>query len=154
MNNAQVIRAGPECSELLSALHSGSFPKPWTGGAFANLLEQPGVVAWICQNTEPSGFILVRAAADEAEILTIAVMPEQRRRGLGELLLNTARHALRAAGAQRLFLEVSADNLAALRLYQKIGFAQFGTRASYYAINTGAGGAHKSTDALVMGLDV
>jgi [ribosomal protein S18]-alanine N-acetyltransferase len=154
MNNTQVVQTGPEGSKLLSALHGCSFPKPWACKEFASLLVQPGVMAWICQDTEPSGFILVRASIDEAEILTIAVAPARRRRGLGELLINTARHALCAAGARKLFLEVSNENLAALGLYQKTGFAQLGTRASYYGGDSGAGGARKSTDAIIMGLEM
>jgi ribosomal-protein-alanine N-acetyltransferase len=87
--------------------------------------------------------ILIRVAADEAEILTLAVAPEARRTGLGRALLDAACEAARAAGAVRLFLEVSATNQAARALYDAAGFQQIGRRRRYYA---------DGSDALTMSL--
>lgn len=153
MKQAQVTQVGPEFGEILSALHTTSFSKPWNSSAFTTLLQQPGVKGWIYENPTPSGFILVRAVAEEAEILTFAVSPKDRRREIGKLLLNTACSTLREAGISFLFLEVSTENLAALALYRKLGFAQVGKRAAYYDEDTG-GGAQTSSDAIVMRLDI
>jgi ribosomal-protein-alanine N-acetyltransferase len=98
-------------------------------------LGQPGVFALL---DEAGGMILVRVAADEAEILTLGVAPKARRAGLGRALLDAACEAARAAGAARLFLEVAATNQAARALYDAAGFAQIGRRRRYYADGTDA----------------
>jgi ribosomal-protein-alanine N-acetyltransferase len=152
MSNARVTQVGPKYSELLNALHSTSFSTPWSSAAFTTLLQQPGVTAWVCEDTEPTGFILVRAVADEGEILTIAVAPAHRRQGVGKRLLNTAHYALRSAGIDQFFLEVGTNNLAALELYRNFGFAQVGTRTAYYRNAHKDDGARNSTDAMVMSL--
>ncbi len=78
------------------------------------------------------GFVLARVAADEAEILTIAVLPEARRTGQGGRLLDAAVEATRQAGAAALFLEVASDNTAAIALYASRRFCPVGRRAHYY----------------------
>jgi len=115
--------------EALATVHATAFERPWDAAAFASLLAQPGVVAL----GEEDGFILIRSVLDEAEILTLAVRPEARRRGYGRSLVEaSARHA-RAVGADRLYLEVAEDNAAALALYQATGFTVTGRRPGYYA---------------------
>jgi ribosomal-protein-alanine N-acetyltransferase len=86
----------------------------------------------------------VRAAADEAEILTLAVDPAHRRTGIASRLLRAATAALSAGETQRVFLEVAADNSAALALYERHGFEVCGRRANYY------GGGDKRVDAVMM----
>ncbi len=82
---------------------------------------------------DQGGFILARVAADEAEILTIAVSPELRGQGLGGALLEAAMAEAARRGAAAMFLEVSADNHGAQRLYERHGFGQVGLRQRYYA---------------------
>ena len=71
---------------------------------------------------ESGGLILVRVAADEAEILTLAVIPGVRRSGIGHALLQEATSMAAALGARVVFLEVSVTNIAARALYTKAGF--------------------------------
>jgi ribosomal-protein-alanine N-acetyltransferase len=78
------------------------------------------------------GFVLARVAADEAEILTLAVVPAARRQGHGEALLAGAMAAAVARGAGAMFLEVSEQNEAARALYAAAGFAEAGRRRGYY----------------------
>ena len=127
-----LLRAGPEHAEKLAALHALSFPAPWQTHEFVALLQQPGVAAWIANGESPDGFILLRAAADEAEVLTLAVVPWQRRKGLAGRLLQQAFETLRAGKTTRLFLEVAADNAAACALYARHGFTPCGRRPDYY----------------------
>ena len=87
------------------------------------------------------GMLLARLAADEAEVLTVAVVPERRQQGLGAALLTRAAEEARLRGAVRMFLEVSTRNPAARGLYQRMGYQQVGRRAGYYA---------DGSDALVM----
>jgi ribosomal-protein-alanine N-acetyltransferase len=127
----------------LAAIHTAAFttPRPWSADEFAALLTGPG--AFLC--TEPGGFLLGRVIADEAELLTIAVRPEIRQRGLGARLLATFLDEARARGAMTAFLEVAADNAAALRLYANVGFVETGRRPRYYTTPDG----HR-IDALVL----
>lgn len=119
--------AGGEAAAL-AGLHASCFAAPWSESEFAALLGQPGVVAL----AEADGFILIRIAADEAEILTLAVQPAARRRGLGRRLVESGARAACAGGADRLFLEVAEDNAAARALYAAAGFVEAGRRRAYY----------------------
>ena len=76
----------------------------------------------------PDGFVLARVAADEAEILTLAVVPQRRRHGIGTLLINAASHRAAMLGAVAMLLEVAVSNEAAVALYERLGFAQGGLR--------------------------
>lgn len=113
----------------LAALHAAAFPAPWDAPAFEALLNQTGVLVF----EQAEGFILIRAVADEAEILTLAVHPDGRRQGLGARLVRLAATAAADLGVTRLFLEVADDNTAARALYGRTGFAEAGRRPAYYA---------------------
>ena len=145
-----LIQAAPEHAAVLAALHASSFAAPWRAEEFDALLRQPGVAAWIWNGDAPEGFIVVRAAADEAEVLTLAVTPTKRRVGTASNLLAHALDNLRAGGSVRIFLEVAADNVPASALYTRHGFAPCGRRAVYY----GAGASGKPVDAIVMKCDL
>ena len=123
------MSATTELAEGLATLHAEAFDTPWSAAAFADLLNQPGVQL----EAEADGFILIRTVADEAEILTLAVHPSARRRGLGARLVRAAEARAVAAGAERLFLEVAEDNAAARALYAALGFQPMGRRPRYYA---------------------
>ena len=71
-------------------------------------------------------------AADEAEILTIAVAPKRRGQGLAGQLMRANMAQLQLAGARTWFLEVEAQNVSALALYKRFGFDRVGERKSYY----------------------
>ncbi len=79
-----------------------------------------------------AGFIFARIAADEAEILNLAVAHEIRSRGVGAGLLDAAMEFAREGGAKRLFLEVRESNAAAIAFYKRAGFEESGRRKSYY----------------------
>jgi ribosomal-protein-alanine acetyltransferase len=81
------------------------------------------------ENGSVIGFLASReTGAGEHEILNLAVHPSARRRGVARTLLNQAF----AGGCRQWFLEVRASNVAAIRLYESVGFRQAGTRAGYY----------------------
>ncbi len=122
---------------LLSALHRCCFADAWSSAAICELLAGPGVFAWFTKD----GFVLARVAGAEAEILTLAVAPGARGKGLGRTLLQSAAdHALHL-GAIRMFLEVGTDNPAALALYAGLGFERVGQRKAYYNRGAGTGDA-------------
>ena len=126
---------------MLAALHAQAFARPWDASALQGLLAGPGVFAFAAS----SGFVLARAAAGEAEILTLAVVPSARGRGLGRDLMQAAAAHAATLGAKSLFLEVGTDNPAALALYNGLGFTRAGSRKGYYSDGRSQGG-----DALVL----
>lgn len=123
----------PAKAGRLAALHATSFTPSWDIGAFEALLDQAGVVAI----EDPDGFILLRSVADEAEVLTLAVRPSVRSRGLGARLVREGCAEVERRGATRLFLEVAEDNAAARALYARVGFVEAGRRPGYYARQDG-----------------
>ncbi|ONG52734.1 ribosomal-protein-alanine N-acetyltransferase [Pseudoroseomonas deserti] len=137
-------QVGPDEAGLLAAIHGASFPPQdaWGADALRLMLEMPGAFGLLAAE---AGFILARVAADEAEILTLAVHPAARRQGLALALLETTAMAAAARGAAALFLEVSAGNAAAQALYAAAGFAEVGRRKRYYP---------DGSDALVLRLDL
>uniref|UniRef100_UPI001F012A0B GNAT family N-acetyltransferase n=1 Tax=Falsiroseomonas oryziterrae TaxID=2911368 RepID=UPI001F012A0B len=100
----------------------------WGADAIRLMLEMPGAFGLVARD----GFVLARVAADEAEILTLAVLPEARRQGVGGALLAGAMAAAAARGAAAMFLEVSEGNAAARALYAAAGFSGVGRRRRYY----------------------
>jgi ribosomal-protein-alanine N-acetyltransferase len=126
------IRATQAHAPVLAALHALAFPaaERWSAAAFASQIGLPGVFGLV---TPRRGLVLARVAADQAEILTLGVVPSARRRGLGAALLRAAETRAGDAGARSMFLEVSADNLAARALYAAAGYTAAGRRARYYA---------------------
>jgi [ribosomal protein S18]-alanine N-acetyltransferase len=127
--------AGTELT-ILASLHAACFIDAWSEATLAELLASPGVFAFMAEGAE--GFVIARAAAGEAEILSIGTVPAHRRQGIGRRLLSAAAVEARHRGAMRLVLEVAADNDAALALYRRAGFGKVGRRAAYYRRPTGA----------------
>ncbi len=128
----------------LAALHARAFEAPWSETAIRSLLTSPGVFGVAL--ADGSGFALARAAAGEAELLTIAVDPDRRGRRLGRALLEAVTVRAAAVGAVELHLEVAVDNPAAIALYERTGFGRTGRRRGYYQRADGR------ADALVMTL--
>ncbi len=83
------------------------------------------------------GFIIVRTAVDQAEILTLAIDPPARRTGIARALLDITETELTDNGIDVLFLEVAEDNTAAIALYRQMGFENFARRPAYYRRTTG-----------------
>lgn len=129
--------------DACAALHARCFttPAPWSRADFAAFQQDP-----TCKFiTHPQGFALFRQVLDEAELLTLAIDPDHRRQGIAAHLLQDGLTQLADAGAVVCFLEVAADNAAAIALYQCAGFKILTKRAGYYRSSDG-----KQIDALVM----
>ena len=132
----------------LATLHRLCFrsPPPWSAADFTAFTADP--LAFLLVEGD-AGFLLGRAVAGEAELLTLAVSPESRRLGLGARLVARFLYQARLCAATRAFLEVSAENPAAIALYESAGFAVAGRRRGYYATPEGA-----RIDAIVMARDL
>ena len=149
----EIVPISTDDAHGLSLVHAQCFSRGWTDGEITNLLARPTTFGFKAfrPGLKPvtCGFILVVLAADEGEILTIAVAPAAQRTGLGERLMRAAMARLAAERASSLFLEVEDGNAGAIALYRKLGFKQVGRRDAYYAGATRTGGA-----ALVMRRDL
>jgi len=123
-------------SAELATLHARCFtaPRPWTEAEFAQFLADPAY--FLCDTT--TGFVLGRAVAGEAELLTLAVDPDHRRAGLGRQLVEAFEAAALAREANTAFLEVAADNRGAYALYLALGYTESGRRPRYYQTPQGA----------------
>ena len=129
-----VQKAGPASAEILSRLHGRSFDRAWSAEELSSLLYLPANLALVAgECADPTGFVLIRIAADEAEVLTICTDPDRRRSGAARALLTAGEEAAATRGATRVFLEVAAGNSAARALYAQAGYLEIGLRKAYYA---------------------
>lgn len=132
--------------DALSRLHAEGFDPPWSAAAISTLLPGAGCFGYFAGSyASPEGFIIARVAADEAEVLTLAVSRKERRRGLGRALVAAAADRAQQQGARSMFLEVDASNTVARNLYEGAGFVVVGNRAAYYE-----SAGKPSRDALVL----
>lgn len=118
----------------MAVLYARAFPhaRAWSADEIAALCRPPGFSV-----TRTTGFALGRAIAGEAELITVAVAPDARRQGTGRALLAGFEAEARARDAEIAFLEVAADNAAALALYRAAGWDETGRRSGYYATAEG-----------------
>lgn len=141
--NADAISVTPTVAAdvaALARLHAAAFGShAWPEPVLAESLAQPYVHGLqLRAGQQLVGFALVQRVAEDDEILTYAIAPEQQRRGYGRQLLQEIYDAARAARRQRIFLEVAEDNIPAIRLYAGFGFQVTGKRPGYYPRPTGA----------------
>lgn len=127
--------------DTLERIHAAAFTteRSWSAQEFRDLQTSSHTHL----TTSEQGFALWRSVADEAELLTIAVAPEQQNKGTGRQLMR-AWMTQAAQTAETAFLEVAADNGPACALYASFGFRTVATRQNYYARPNGR------ADALVM----
>ena len=124
-----------------ASLHYAAFAHPWSAEEITALIASPSTLAAAALdpgNGRLRGFVIARLAADEAEILTIAVDSAARGRGVGRALLAENLRQAANAGARAMFLEVDEDNAGALALYKRLEFVKVGERAGYYRRKDGA----------------
>ena len=129
--------AGARDAAALAALHAAAFRRGWSEHEFERLLLDHNVIAHRAMiGRTLAGFILSRLAAGEAEILSVAVAPSRRGRGLARKLLDLHLRRLAGLGATAVLLEVDEDNAPARRLYDRARFRDVGRRPGYYARGT------------------
>ncbi len=130
---ASVEPATPSDAPQLAQLHAASFHRGWGEGEFESMLaESNTLIHRLRLGRRTIGFAASRIGADEAEILSIAIDPRFRGRGLSPNLLLTHLGHLAGRGVRTIFLEVEENNEPALRLYERAGFVVVGRRERYY----------------------
>jgi ribosomal-protein-alanine N-acetyltransferase len=129
---------GPADAEAMAEIHGEAFVRAWSGDDFAALMDSDNVFALGLKRESLfgprrlQGFVIVRKAADEGEILTVAVRAASRGRGYGRLLMEEALRRLYRDRVAACFLEVDRGNAAAVALYGRLGFLNVGERKGYY----------------------
>jgi ribosomal-protein-alanine N-acetyltransferase len=121
-------------AEPLALLHAACFPEdPWDAEALRRILALSGgfgFAAW--EADTPVAFALARDLGNECEILSLGVLPDFRRGGLGRALLLAVIGEAARQGLPSVVLEVASDNAAARGLYAAAGFVTVGRRPRYY----------------------
>ena len=127
----------------IAELEQACFSDPWSERSFASELENP-LSLWLvaCDGETVAGYAGAQAVLDEADVMNVAVRPEDRRRGIARALLLELEQRLAERGVQTLALEVRASNEAAIALYEGLDFEQAGLRKNYYF--------HPKEDALIL----
>lgn len=129
-------------AEAITAIYAACFDTPWSQQTITEFIEAGDVTVL---GDPPNGFLIVTKVLDEAEIITLAIHPSNRRTGYGRVLLQSKLVELANEGVGRVFLEVARDNSPARNLYEQMGFTQIGLRKEYYVRKQGV-----FVDALVL----
>ena len=122
-----------------------SLPLPWGEAVWREELASPlGLYLVLEVDGAVSGYIGLKVISDEAHVMTIAVRPEQRRRGFARTLVEAALADPASVRVRLVYLEVRPSNTGARALYGSLGFVETGIRPGYYG----------DEDALLMTLDL
>lgn len=147
---SQIVQAHLRDAAAIAALHAAAFHRGWSDEEVENLLIDGQVLAHSLRvSGTVAGFVMSRCAADEAEILSIAVTRRCQGRGFARQLLDLHMRRLAALGVKTLFLEVAENNAPAIGLYRKAGFREVAKRPNYYPLPDGSTAA-----ALVLRRDI
>ncbi len=129
-------RMGPEHLPTVEAIEKASFAAGWPATAFQRELAGNGAARYIVvEGEEVTGFAGLWLMLDEAHVVSVAVLPERRREGLGRLLVHGLIRVAIEEGMNDATLECRVSNLAARALYRSFGFYEVGARKRYYADN-------------------
>ena len=128
----------------ITEIEHGVFSDPWSAAAFRELIGPQSFVAVV--EDEVVGYLFARTAADEAEILNLAVHEDRRRTGIGRCLLDAGLADFRARRVAMVYLEVRASNAPGRAFYEEKGFREVGRRRGYYS--------KPREDALVLALEM
>jgi ribosomal-protein-alanine N-acetyltransferase len=130
-----LVGGAADLDEVMATMHAAfdpGFGEAWTRGQCAGILGLSGVWLLLARvDGRPAGFALARVVIDEAELLLLAVAPDERRAGVGRLMLDAVAEGARVRGATRLHLEMREGN-PAYYLYSAAGFIEIGRRSRYY----------------------
>lgn len=117
----------------IARLEEICFPDPWSESNIRMSAENPAFVCLAATSVDSlAGYGMMYATPGESEIINIAVAPEHRRNGAGELIMKRLLSEAAARNAEIVYLEVRETNTAARRLYEKLGFKVIGKRKNYY----------------------
>jgi ribosomal-protein-alanine N-acetyltransferase len=126
------------------AIERACYEFPWTAGIFRDCIHAGYYCCLLVQDEAIAGYGVMAVAAGEAHVLNLCVRQSLQGQGLGRIQLEHLIDTARAAGGQRMLLEVRASNQTAITLYQRLGFVEIGLRRGYYPAR------HAREDAIVL----
>lgn len=133
MSDIEILAMAKGHVAAVADLEKLCFSEPWSEKSVASELENP-LSLWLvaAEGEKVLGYVGSQSVLGEADMMNLAVVPEARRRGIGEKLVLALVDALRAKEVHSLTLEVRASNEGAKALYEKLGFMEVGKRPNYY----------------------
>lgn len=115
----------------VTAIEKQCFSQPWSEQGFMDGMNAPAVFL-VAEEEAVTGYIGMYVSAPEGEIANVAVAKSARRRGCGKALICAMQEWASEHGITRIVLEVRSSNVAAIRLYEKMGFVKLGVRRNFY----------------------
>jgi len=124
----------------IAALEAANFSAPWDEASIRSELDNPLALWLVAEGTSQDGaedagvlgYVGSQSCFEDADILNVCVAPAARRQGVAEALMRELEQQLLPKGVEKITLEVRASNEPAIRLYEKLGYAQVGVRKGYY----------------------
>ncbi len=132
LNKIEIRLANNNDADEIAAFEENIFPDFWKKQSVLEEIEKEKILVAI-KEEKVCGYCIFMQAADEGEILKIAVNPQVRKMGIGKKLLEKTLSHLKELGAQVVYLEVRKSNLNAILLYEKVGFVKVRERKNYYS---------------------
>lgn len=119
---------------MVYEIEKKSFATPWTKQSLMTEISENKLARYklMCKDSEIIGYFGVWIVDDEAHIMNIAIKPEYRRQGYGDLLFQELLNTAENEDVKRVTLEVRKSNEAAINLYEKHGFEACAIRKDYY----------------------
>lgn len=136
MRQPLIVKAQAHHLPDIAAIDRQSNPSPWSEAVLQRYFAKQAIDACLIDD-QCWGFCVYDQIAGEAELLLVAVAAQHRRLGLGTLMINHMLQQLQNSCAERVFLEVRQSNIAAIQLYEGLGFNQVGVRPNYYPVEQG-----------------
>ncbi len=149
-----LLLTGPERADDIARLHATLFDEAWSSESVRKLMSNSVSMAMVATyggQKQVVGFALAQMVGDEAEILTLGVAKPAQRHGIGRQLVEGLVRSARRAEVYRIYLDVAADNAAAIALYSKLGFEEAGRRRGYY-VRKGSAAVDAVSLSLTLGL--
>jgi ribosomal-protein-alanine N-acetyltransferase len=129
-----IRRAGPDDLEAIGAIERGCFDEErYPRRALRAMLSWEGFTTFLAEGDGPLGSAtLYHRRGEDAQVVSLGVLPEHRDRGIATALMDAVEDAARASGARRVVLQVGVQNVAAMNLYLRRGYALRGILRDYY----------------------
>lgn len=137
MEEYKIVSAGKELFEDICRIEKSCFSDPWSPDAISSAIDNGAVICLaLIYDEKTVGFAMVCTAADESELLNLAVDGNYRNKGFAKALLRRAEEEAVEREATVMYLEVRESNIAASNLYIGFGFSEIGRRKKYYRYPT------------------
>lgn len=150
--NFVICRVLEDSADILTKIHEECFPRYWNRDAFTDFFAVSGTLAFLVEERDmlgkeknPVAMVIYRTAFEQADIITIAVRPNWRRKNISRFMMEKVLSDCKQKEVKKIFLDVEEGNIPAIKLYESIGFKYISRRKLYYQQPNGT-----FTDALVM----